>query len=452
MKKNYVVIMTLLISHNLISQCYSKISTKGFHNIAVRSDGSIWCWGNNEYNQIGNNIANNLSPIQIGSSSDFSLVSAGTYNSTAIKNDGTFWYWGRNYYGSAGLPSTPSPQQINSLNNCSTLATGLNNNAVIKSDGTLWVWGWNEYGTNGDGTNTSSSTPIQVGTETNWKSVSIGAQHITAIKTDGSLWAWGSSSNGSIGNNVFSERTTPLRIGNANNWEKTYSGYSSNLAIKSDGSLWAWGWNAYGQLGDGTMVNKITPIQIGNDYDWVDISITTHSLAIKSNGTLWAWGFNNYGKLGLGNSASAILIPTQVGTENNWIKAIAGFEHTIALKDDGTLWAWGRNNFGQLGDGTTVDKAIPTQIEIECSALNQDEFVKDNLVIYPNPVIDILNLKFQNNSKIDKIEIVSLQGNIIQEIKNIQTNLIDLSSISAGFYFLRIYANKKVFYEKLVKN
>lgn len=435
------IILLMFISINMMSQCYTSISTKGFHNVAISSDGSIWSWGRNNYNQIGNNSnLTQYSPIQITTDLDWIMISLGTWNSTAIKNDGSAWYWGWNYYGTAGLPNTPIPLQITGIGNGNLITTGLNNTAVIKSDGTLWIWGWNEYGTIGDGTNNSSSSPIQVGTDTNWKYVSIGDQHISAIKTDGSLWAWGRNNSGQIGNNIFGEQTTPLRIGTANDWEKSYSGYASNLAIKTDGSLWAWGWNAYGQLGDGTSTNRTTPIQIGSDTDWVDIAITTHSLAIKSNGTLWAWGYNNYGKLGLGSTANQIVIPTQVGSDSDWMKAIPGFEHTIALKDNGTLWAWGHNDVGQLGDGTNIDKTTPIQIGTTCTTLSIVEKENHEFFLFPNPTKGIFTINLNNQQGAINYTLTTLEGRIVKQINNVTTNNVevDLTNESKGIYLLRI--------------
>ncbi|MDP2160810.1 MAG: T9SS type A sorting domain-containing protein [Flavobacterium sp.] len=436
----------------MMSQCFTSISTKGFHNVAIRNDGSLWSWGDNEYRQNGNNSnVDILTPLQITATLDWSSISLGTFNSAAVKTDGTIWYWGRNYQGSTCCATIPTPQQIIGFDNFISIASGLNTTAAIKSNGTLWAWGWNEYGVLGNGTTISSQIPVQVGTDNNWQSVSIGANHISAIKTDGSLWAWGRSITGSIGNNVSGNQTTPLRIGTANNWLKVYSGYDSNLAIKTDGTLWAWGWNSYGQLGDGTTTNRVAPVQIGNDNDWVEISITTHSMAIKSNGTLWAWGFNNFGKLGIGSSLNQVSVPTQLGTDSNWLKSITGFEHTIALKVDGTLWAWGRNNNGQLGDGTIINKSTPIQIEIACNPLSTDNFYDEIPAIYPNPVDDILNFKFENKSEFTNISVLNLQGKLLMEVKNGQPS-IDISNLSSGIYICRIQFENKIFNLKIIKN
>lgn len=145
-------------------------------------------------------------------------------------------------------------------------------------------------------------------------------------------------------------------------WQSISAGEYHSLAIKDDGTLWAWGRNELYQLGDGTEVNRNIPKQIGTANNWVKVYAGYSSYGIKADGTLWAWGSNPSGKLGTGNPNWVIPIPTQVGTDTNWLSVSDGWNHTIALKTDGTLWAWGNNEYGQLGDNTTVNKSIPTQI------------------------------------------------------------------------------------------
>jgi alpha-tubulin suppressor-like RCC1 family protein len=451
-KLHIKTILFLFISFNLSSQCFTSISTMGFHNQAIKNDGSLWTWGNNEYRQIGDNTnINRLSPTQITQETNWQIISTGTYTSTAIKNDGTVWYWGRSYLGTGCCPSIPVPQQLVGFENSISVAQGLNNTAIIKSDGTLWVRGWNEYGALGNGTFVSSDVPVQVGSDTNWQSVSIGSQHITAIKSDGTMWGWGWNSSGQVGDGTTTNRNLPVQIGNDNNWVKVYSGYSANLALKANGTLWAWGWNTYGQLGDGTTTTRRTPVQVGNNNDWVDISITTHSLAIKSDGSLWAWGYNNYGKLGLGLSSNQVAIPTQVGTATNWVQAIPGFEHTIALQEDGSLWAWGRNHNGQLGDGTLIDKPLPTQIAIPCPPLSLGQINQNEPKIYPNPTNNLLNIEFENSSLLKNISVFNVEGKLLLEFKNIEST-IDISSLPAGLYLIKMIYEKEVFTSKIIKN
>ena len=141
------------------------------------------------------------------------------------------------------------------------------------------------------------------------------------------------------------------------------AGGSHTLTIKTDGTLWAWGDNLFGQLGLGEDIEySNVPIQVGNDTDWKAVTAGgDHTLAIKTDGTLWAWGDNLLGKLGLGNQIDR-LTPTQVGTDTDWKTVTAGEHHTLAIKTGGNLWAWGANEIGQLGLGDIIDHNIPFKV------------------------------------------------------------------------------------------
>ena len=192
-----------------------------------------------------------------------------------------------------------------------------------------------------------------------WQSISAGENNSLAIRNDGTLWIWGSTMLTNIG-----LVNTPTQVGTASNWTKISAGYgSASYAIKADGTLWAWGWNTYGQIGIGNYSDFVTSLsQVGTANNWVSVSAgTTHCLALKADGTIWTWGRNNYGQLG-NNGNSNKNIPIQVGTANNWQSIAAGGHFCLALKSDGTLWSWGDNVAGALGDGTTTQRNVPTQI------------------------------------------------------------------------------------------
>ncbi len=151
-------------------------------------------------------------------------------------------------------------------------------------------------------------------------------------------------------------------------WATASAGYSHTAAIKLDGTLWAWGDNSYGQLGDGTNFSRTRPVQIGTGADWKLISAggthaaaALHTTAIKTDHTLWAWGSNYYGQLGDGTMIDKST-PAQIGSGTNWKSVSAGGVHTTALQVDGTLWAWGANDYGQLGDGSSVGRSSPVRI------------------------------------------------------------------------------------------
>ncbi len=237
-------------------------------------------------------------------------------------------------------------------------------------DGKLFSWGLNNSGQLGIGSILyQSSFPKQVTTPSNsagWSNVSAGYNHSLGVKSDGTLWAWGDNSQGQLGINSTTNKTSPVQvISGSNTWKKVFAGAYSSFGIKADGSLWAWGNNDYGKLGDGTIQKRLTPVAVTTvtSYKWVEVATGFYSsYAINSNGELWSWGFNAKGELGIGNTTSKSN-PVKVGSSTDkWLKVAAGQKFALAIKNNNSLWAWGLNANGQLGDGTTVDRKSPKNI------------------------------------------------------------------------------------------
>lgn len=297
------------------------------------------------------------------------IINTSFSHNLGIKSDGTLWVWGLNQHGNLGvgdLLDRHQPTQIgNDTNWSSVSAGGEYHSLAIKTNGTLWAWGLNSDGQLGNGTYTRSLIPIRIGLDTNWKTVSGGSGYSVAIKKDNTLWTWGLNNSYQLSlPSTISKYNKPLQYDSSTNWESAYAGSYNIFALKTDSTLWGWGGNFFSQLG---VLNTAGygyphPIQIDSNSKWVSIAAKySHSAGIKKDGSLWTWGQNLYGQIG-DSSLATSFIPKQIGKYSNWKSVSVGWGHTIAVRSDNTLWAWGYNTWGSLGDGTTTDKYYPTKI------------------------------------------------------------------------------------------
>ncbi|MFA7281196.1 MAG: M12 family metallo-peptidase [Sterolibacterium sp.] len=351
---------TATLATQTVNACPASGSTLAaglYHSLALKSDGSLWAWGFNDYGQLGDGTQTRRnSPVSIGTG--FSAIAAGYEHNLAIKSDGTLWSWGLNMAGGLGDGSrddmTISLRLVGT--GYSAIAAGAYHSVALKIDGSLWAWGYNDYGQCGDTTRTSSAIPVLI--DSGFSAIAAGYYHTLAIKTDGALWAWGDNAFGQVGNGTTTNRLSPTQIGTG--YSAIAAGAAHSLALKVDGSLWAWGYNGFGQLGDGSATDQHQPALIGTGYSAIAAG-NLHSVGLKNDGTLWAWGNNTDGQLGDGSNTQRNT-PVQIG--EGFTSIAAGAYHTLAIKADGSLWAWGNNEYGQLGDGmVSAPRSSPAKID-----------------------------------------------------------------------------------------
>ena len=290
--------------------------------------------------------------------------------------------WGYNSFGQLGNGTTTdstTPVGVSNLDNADIkqVAASTYHSLALESDGTVISWGRNDYGQLGDGTTTPfiRPTPEWVPNLSGVTSIAAGAVHSLALKSDGTVWAWGANHYGQLGNGTTADSSTPVQVSNLSGVTSIAVGLDHSLAIESDGTVWVWGQNDWGQLGDGTTAEfSSTPVQVPNLSGVKDIAGgVVHSLALKSDGTVWAWGYNGAGQLGDGTTTISTT-PVQVSNLSGVTNIEAGWWHSMAIKEEpvntkkGTgrttsvVMVWGDNNYGQLGNGTTTESTTPVRV------------------------------------------------------------------------------------------
>jgi alpha-tubulin suppressor-like RCC1 family protein len=297
----------------------------------THADGTVWCWGNNSLGQTGDGtmISPRLAPVQTSGLTGVTKAEAGEAFSCALKNDGTVWCWGDNSFFTPG------------------------NSGV------------------GDGTTLARLTPIQV--FANATDVVAGDGHACAIKNDSTVWCWGHNDYGQLGDNTTTDRLSPTQVVGLANVTKIALDQRNTCAITSDTQLWCWGNNWYGQVGDGTAAgdssqDKHVPVHVKNadtsDFNGVvQVKAGVHDVcALKTDNSVWCWGYNKEGCAGDGGPLGNRVNPVPVLGMSNVTEIGVDDDFACARKTDGTIWCWGDNIDGQLGNGTTVNSSVPVQV------------------------------------------------------------------------------------------
>jgi len=343
--------------------------------IAVKNDGTVWSWGNNIQAQLGDGTqGSGLNvPTEVVNLSGVTAVDAGGAHVLALKSDGTVWAWGNNREGEIGPRVTPfdpyhtTPSQIPGLANITAISAGGVHSLALRSDGIVLAWGANTQGQLGTGaTSPDSDTPLQVPGLTNVRSISAGPSFSVAVKGDGTVWAWGNNTGGAVGQPTSTTIvTSPVQVGSISGVASVSAGGAFVLALKSDGTVWSWGSNSEGQLGDGSGANGGGPNvrQVTGISGVAKVSAgREHGLALKTDGTVWSWGLNSSGQVGDGSGVRNRPAPIQVPGLSGIIDIGTGGQHSAAVLSDGSVRTWGSNASGELGDRTNIDRTTPVTV------------------------------------------------------------------------------------------
>ncbi|OJT18893.1 hypothetical protein BO221_38790 [Archangium sp. Cb G35] len=354
------------------------LSGGGLHSLALGTDGSLWAWGSNARGQLGDNDrANHLTPVKMLGLSNVVALDGGDTHSMAQRVDGSLWAWGDNGYGQVGevpLVDQPAPVQALTASARGMVTAGTAFSYVLRADGSLWGFGLNDCYQMASTDPDIGHSPVKVTGIDNVRMVSAGHDFVIALRSDGTVWGWGNNGRTQLGDGTPVNRHTPTRVRDPEDptglkplgqIASVSAGFSHVLALRSDGTVWAWGYNDYDQIGDGipstTSIVRFVPVKVKGLDNVVAVSAGRyHSLALKADGTVWAWGGNMDGQLGIGSTVAKVSLPVQVPGLSGVAALAVG---TRALKADGTVWTWGNNQFGYLGNGNApVGSNVPVQV------------------------------------------------------------------------------------------
>ncbi|MDJ0866995.1 MAG: PKD domain-containing protein [Myxococcota bacterium] len=302
-------------------------------------------------------------------------VAAEGTNGAVVMSDGSVREWGPSPFrelrdGELRYVYVEEPTPVRGLPGpASSVVLTYDSTSALLEDGTVWSWGSNEYGQLGNGSSTSSRFPVRAQGLPPIAAIRGGSWHVLALAVDGTVWAWGNGNIGQLGQGVEESRSTPVRVPGLAGVRSIAAGYGASLAILDDGSVWAWGSNAEGELGTGARSERSDQ----GDYeelspvptlltDVVDAAIGfDHTLVLRTDGTVWAVGANTFGALGDGTRDDR-LVPVPVAGLANIVELEVGSRSSYARAADGALWAWGRGQSGELGNGATDAQASPSRV------------------------------------------------------------------------------------------
>jgi alpha-tubulin suppressor-like RCC1 family protein len=336
---------------------------------AIRANDSLWCWGLNDWGQLGlGDDVTRSAPAQVGAST-WRNASVSHDFACGVRTDGTLWCWGHNDHGQLGLGDTTdrtTPAQVGAVTSWRQVSVGNDFACATRTGGTLWCWGDNWGGQLGLGNTTPNTTPVQVGVATTWKSVDAGGWSACGVRTDGTAWCWGANSEGKVGDGSTTNRTSPTQVGIATDWRNVTVGGYHVCGARTSGALWCWGANWNGQIGDGTTTARLAPVQVGSGSSWADAAAgELHTCAGTALGTLWCWGWDGFDQAGSDAAVTDKLAPTQVGAVATYGPVAAGGQSSCAIRTDSTLWCWGHDGVGALGRAAT---AFATPAAVDANA------------------------------------------------------------------------------------
>ena len=358
---------------------FSQITSIDTHTCAITSEGKAYCWGMNVYGQLGNNSTTSSRipvAVQMPAGVSFQSITAGYFHTCALTTTGQAYCWGWNQYGQLGNNSTTSSRipvavQMPAGVSFQSITAGYFHTCALTTTGQAYCWGWNQYGQLGNNSTTSSRIPVavQMPAGVSFQSITADYFHTCALTTTGQAYCWGANSYGQLGNNSTTNSLTPaaVQMPAGVSFQSIAADYYHTCALTTTGQAYCWGMNGYGQLGNNSTTDSRIPVAVQmpagvTRFQSIAAGVF-HTCAITNEGKAYCWGWNRYGQLGNNSPTnSRIPVAVQMPAGVSFQSITAGYFHTCALTTTGQAYCWGWNQYGQLGNNSTANSPIPLAV------------------------------------------------------------------------------------------
>src|SRR2546427_260476 len=363
----------------VVSLVFAQVSAGVTHTCGVTTSGAAYCWGSNNSGQLGAPESNqceigyyggvpcSTSPVAVVGGRTFATVSAGNgYHTCGVTTGGAAYCWGDNTWGQLGDGSTTgsgTPVLVSGGLSFAVVSTGNGFTCGLTTGGAAYCWGFNTVGELGNGTTTNSAVPVLVAGSLTLTAVSAGDSHACALTNGGAAYCWGANRFAQLGDGSTTNRTTPVAVAGGLSFAAVSAGLGHTCAVTAGSAAYCWGGHSARHLGDGSTVDSRTPLAVGGGLTFQVVSAGgNYTCGLTTSGGPYCWGSNFNGQLGTGVFSGPNLLPPAVSGGLTFSAVSAGGAHTCGRTAAGTVYYWGSNTDGELGNGSTNSTPIPARI------------------------------------------------------------------------------------------
>jgi alpha-tubulin suppressor-like RCC1 family protein len=347
----------------------ASVSTGDYHSCGLDPAGAAYCWGDNGAAQLGDGTRNPSSiPVRVAGGLTFTSITASGSHSCGVTSAGAAFCWGANDRGQLGDASTvnnrSSPVSVSGAIVFTRTSAGHFHTCGVTNAGPAYCWGHNANGALGDGSSSERLSPVSVAGGASFTAVSAGLAHTCGLTAEGVAYCWGDNNHGRLGDGTSTARSAPRLVATPLRFASVSAGASHTCGVTAAGAAYCWGGNEFGQLGVGSAANQMTPVAVAGDLRFLALSAGPfHSCGVTEGGAAYCWGggIENYGQLGDGTTIRRET-PVLVAGGLRLVTVSVGRLHSCGLTAEGAVYCWGANQAGQLGDGTRIDRPVPVRV------------------------------------------------------------------------------------------